>query len=215
MTSFSNKWTETRSESIRDRIRESISPNDPLKNKIETATKQINSYIAKLDSDLARVRTKESALFEKVVSSLRNHKPERATMIANELVEVRKMNTIVTKSSLALDQIALRLTTIRDFGDVVENLNPAIVVMKSLKSGLNNIVPDTEAELGSLDALLKEILNDVGSLGDIAPSPIVASEEANKIMEEATDTADRKLRERFPPLPASLLKNTDLEQIDY
>jgi len=215
MTSFSNKWTEKRSESIRDRIRESISPNDPLKNKIETATKQINSYIAKLDSDLARVRTKDSALFEKVVSSLRSHKPERATMIANELVEVRKMNKIVTKSSLALNQIALRLTTIRDFGDVVENLNPAIAVMKSLKSGLNNIVPDTEAELGSLDALLKEILNDVGSLGDIATSPIVASEEANKIMEEATDTADRKLRERFPPLPDSLVKNTDLEQIDY
>ncbi|MEK0325595.1 MAG: Snf7 family protein [Nitrosopumilus sp.] len=215
MTSFSNKWTEKRSESIRDRIRESIAPNDPLKNKIETATKQINSYIAKLDSDLARVRTKESALFEKVVSSLRNHKPERATMIANELVEVRKMNTIVTKSSLALDQIALRLTTIRDFGDVVENLNPAIAVMKSLKSGLSNIVPDTEAELGSLDALLKEILNDVGSLGDTATSPIIASEEANKIMEEATDTADRKLRERFPPLPDSLVKNTDLEQLDY
>jgi division protein CdvB (Snf7/Vps24/ESCRT-III family) len=136
-------------------------------------------------------------------------------MIANELVEVRKMNKIVTKSSLALNQIALRLTTIRDFGDVVENLNPSIAVMKSLKSGLNNVVPDTEAELGSLDDLLKDILNDVGSIGDIAPSPIAASEEANKIMEEATDTADRKLRERFPPLPASLLKNTDLEQIDY
>ncbi|MEE9134636.1 MAG: hypothetical protein V3U25_02135, partial [Nitrososphaerales archaeon] len=75
--------------------------------------------------------------------------------------------------------------------------------------------PDTEAELGNLDALLKEILNDVGSLGDAGPSPVRASEEANKIMEEATDTADRKLRERFPPLPASLLKNTDMEQIDY
>lgn len=215
MSSFSNKWTEKRSESIGDRIRESISPNDPLRNKIETATKQINSYLAKLDSDLARVRAKDSALFEKVVSSLRSHKPERATMIANELVEVRKMNKIVTKSSLALNQIALRLTTIRDFGDVVENLNPSIAVMKSLKSGLNDVVPNTQEELGDLDALLKEILNDVGSLGDIAPSQIGASEEANKIMEEATDTADRKLRERFPPLPASLLKNTDMEQIDY
>ncbi len=215
MARFSNKWTEKRSESIGDRIRGSISPNDPLRNKLETATKQITSYLAKLDSDLDRVRAKDSALFEKVVSSLRNHKAERATMIANELVEVRKMNKIVTKSSLALHQIELRLTTIRDFGDVIETLNPSIAVMKSIRSGLDKVVPNTETELGELDALLKDILHDVGSISDAAPSPVRASEEANRIMEEATDTADRNLRERFPPLPASLLKNTDMEQIDY
>lgn len=215
MPRFSNKWTEKRSESIGDRIRESIAPNDHLKNKLEEATKQITSYLAKLDSDLARVRAKDSALFEKVVSSLRSHKTERATMIANELVEVRKMNKVVTKSSLALHQIALRLTTIRDFGDLVATLNPSIAVMKSIKSGLNKVVPNTEAELGNLDALLKDILHDVGRVSDVAQSPVSSSEEANRIMEEATETADRKLRERFPPLPASLLKNTDLEQIDY
>ncbi len=215
MARFSNKWTEKRSESIGDRIRDSISPNDPLRNKLETATKQITSYLAKLDSDLDRVRAKDSVLFEKVVSSLRSHKAERATMIANELVEVRKMNKIVTKSSLALHQIELRLTTIRDFGDVVETLNPSIAVMKSIRSGLDKVVPNTEGELGELDALLKDILHDVGRLGDATPSPVRASEEANRIMEEATDTAERNLRERFPPLPASLLKNTDMEQIDY
>ncbi len=215
MARFSNKWTEKRSESIGDRIRDSISPNDPLRNKLETATKQITSYLAKLDSDLDRVRAKDSALFEKVVSSLRSHKAERATMIANELVEVRKMNKIVTKSSLALHQIELRLTTIRDFGDVVETLNPSIAVMKSIRSGLDKVVPNTEGELGELDALLKDILHDVGRLGNATQSPVRASEEANRIMEEATDTAERNLRERFPPLPASLLKNTDMEQIDY
>lgn len=215
MSRFSSKWTEKRSESLGERIRDSLSPNDPVKNKLETATKQITAYIAKLDSDLVRVRAKDSALFEKVVSSLRSHKAERASMIANELVEVRKMNTIVTKSSLALQQIALRLTTIRDYGDVVATMNPSIAVMKSLKSGLNKVVPHTEAELGELDSLLKDILHDVGSVSEVAPSPVSANEEANKIMEEATSTAERKLRERFPPLPASLLKNTDLEQIDY
>ncbi|MFQ6011796.1 MAG: Snf7 family protein [Nitrososphaerales archaeon] len=215
MSRFSNKWTDRGSASIGNKIRDSLSPNDPLKNKLEIATKQITAYLAKLDSDLARVRAKDSALFEKVVSSLRNQKPDHASMVANELVEVRKMNRIVTKSSLALHQVALRLTTIRDFGDAVTTLNPSIAVMKDLKSGLTQVVPNTEAELSDLGSLLKEILHDAGNISGVAPSPAHASEEAKKIMDEASDTAERKLRERFPPLPTSLVNTDRLEEIDY
>ena len=38
----------------------------------------------------------------------------RASMLANELSEVRKMNNVVTQAKLALEQLNLRLSTVQE-----------------------------------------------------------------------------------------------------
>ncbi len=86
----------------------------------------------------------------------------RASMLANELSEVRKMNNVVMQSKLALEQLNLRLNTIQDLGDLANTLAPAINVIKGVQPGLINLVPDAEREIGEISSLLSGILVDAG-----------------------------------------------------
>mgnify|MGYP003302988391 CR=1 FL=1 len=75
-------------------------------------------------------------------------------MYANELAEVRKMNKMVTQSKLALEQIALRLNTVSELGDVVVTLTPAMGVIKNIQSGVMNILPEAEHEISEINGFL-------------------------------------------------------------
>ena len=201
MADFANKWVKSHQPTIADKLREAFQPSAPLKPKLEWARRQLQAEIQKMDSILARLKRKDEDIFRKSVTALQNHDTHLATALSNELAEVRKMSKLVSQAKLALEQIYLRLTTVEEIGDVVVALAPASAIIKSIRSGLANVMPEAESELGEINSILSNILVEASHLGGLTLNFEAANEEAEKILAEAAVVAERRIKESFPELP--------------
>jgi len=124
--------------------------------------------------------------------------------LANELAEIRKMEKMIMHAKLALEQIVLRLKTVSELGDIVTTLAPAVNVLRSVKTGMAAVFPEAERELGEIGNLLSGIILEAGQSSGLTLNFEAASEDAQKILNEAATVAEQKIKEKFPELPAEV-----------
>jgi division protein CdvB (Snf7/Vps24/ESCRT-III family) len=211
MSNFSSNWNKgekqySDSDGLGARLRNAIRSPEPLKPKLEIATRQIQIQIAKLSAKSDRLSEKDKLIFEKVVACVQKHDRQHANMLANELSEIRKMGKLVTQSKLAFEQIELRINTIKDMGDIAASLSPAVGIIKGISSGLNNVLPEAEGEINEISSMLSGILVDAGQMSYGSINFETANGEAEKILAEAGVVAERNMQDKFPDLPSTLSK---------
>ena len=204
MSAFAGKWEKQNNQSFGGKVKDSVRNPGPLKPRLDLAVRQIQVQVAKLDSTSTKLRERDNSIFGKVVASLQKHDTQHASVYANELAEIRKMNKMVTQAKLALEQIVLRLNTITELGDIVVTLTPAMAVMRNVKQGLVGVLPEAESEIGEISGLLSSILVDAGTVGGYSLNFEAANEDAERILSEASAVAEQRMKEKFPEIPSTL-----------
>jgi len=204
MSKFEEKWIREQKPPVSDRVREAIRPPGPLKPRLEDAVRAIQAQVAKLEAVSAKQREKDAAIFNKVVAAIQKHDTQHASVYANELAEIRKMNKTVTSSKVALEQIALRLSTVTELGDLVVTLAPAMSVLRSVRSGIISVMPEAEREINEISGLLSSILVDAGTVSGTTLNFEAANEDAERILAEASAVAEQRMKEKFPELPTGV-----------
>jgi division protein CdvB (Snf7/Vps24/ESCRT-III family) len=204
MSQFADKWEKSNTEGFTSRVRDSVRSPGPLKPRLDLAVRQIQVQVAKLDATSAKLRERDSSIFNKIVASIQKHDSQHASVYANELAEIRKMNKMVTQAKLALEQITLRLNTITELGDIVVTLTPAMSVIRSVRQGLVSVLPEAEGEIGEISGLLSSILVDAGTVGGYSLNFEAANEDAEKVLAEAAAVAEQRMKDKFPEIPSGL-----------
>jgi division protein CdvB (Snf7/Vps24/ESCRT-III family) len=204
MSQFTSRWDKQNNQSFTSKVRESVKSPGPLKPRLDLATRQIQVQVAKLDATVAKLRERDAQIFNKIVASIQKHDSQHASVYANELAEIRKMNKMVTQAKLALEQITLRLNTITELGDIVVTLTPAMSVIRSVRQGLMGVLPEAEGEIGEISSLLSSILVDAGQVGGYSLNFEAANEDAEKVLAEAAAVAEQRMKEKFPDIPSGL-----------
>jgi division protein CdvB (Snf7/Vps24/ESCRT-III family) len=187
-------------------VRESVTSPGPLKPRLESAARQIQAQVARLDASSAKLRERDSQIFKKVVGAIQKHDTQHASVFANELAQVRKMNKMVTQAKLALEQIVLRLSTVTELGDIVTTLTPAMSVIRSVKQGLVGVLPEAESEMGEISGLLSGILVDAGMVGGYSLDFEAGNEDAEKILVEASTVAEHRMKDKLPEIPTGIVR---------
>jgi len=200
MSQFSNNWDTKKTPGIGSRIIGRFNNPGPLKPRLDQATRQIQTVMAKLDAAIFKMRDRDAFLFNRIVASLQKRDSARASMFANELAELRKMSKMVTQSKLALEQIVLRLNTVTELGDVVLTLAPATSIVRNLREGLSGVMPEAEGEMSEISGLLSGILVDAGSVSGSSLNFETANEEAERALAEAAAVAETRMQ-KFPDIP--------------
>ena len=201
MDAFMNRWEKNDNPSLSDSIKQTIRPPGPLKPRIEGAVRRIEVQVQRLDQASTHFEARDKTLFNNVVDAMVKHETNRANVLANELAEIRKMQKMVIRSKLALEQIVLRLQTVEELGDIAVTLMPAISVLRDVKSGMGGVSPQIERELGDISNILSSIVMDAGAVTGSSLSFDTASEDSQKILEEAAAMAEQRMKDTFPDLP--------------
>lgn len=186
----------------------------PLKPRLDQATRQIQTVMARLDNAILKLRDRDTYLFNKIVTSVQKRDNQRASMFANELAELRKMSKMVTQSKLALEQIVLRLNTMSDLGEVVVTLAPATSVVRNLREGLAGVIPEAEGEMSEISGLLSGILVDAGSVTGSSLNFETANEEAERALAEAAAVAESRMKDRFPDIPETIADSSSSNEME-
>ncbi len=174
----------------------------PLRPRLDEAVKIINQQIQLLDRRAMRIREYDRALFDRVINYYRDHDIQRAKVYAHELAEVRKLAKQIAASRLALEQIGIRLSTVKEYGDLAANVAPAVAAIKNVYGGISEMVPEADqsmVKLGDLlDGMMVEACQNVGAGGTV-----YSTEESEKILNQASNVAEMRLSRSLPSIPGA------------
>ncbi|MEM3736972.1 MAG: Snf7 family protein [Candidatus Bathyarchaeia archaeon] len=198
---FVKDWDIVKKESILDKIGERIHNRPPLKERLSNSIYRIKVIQSKLEQFSNRLESKNRELFEHCTTAISEADEGRAAIYANECAEVRKIAKVVLRSQLALEQVGLRLETIREFGDVAAEMSPLTHVIQSLKGHLAGIIPEVSYELGVIGDTLNGLVVEAGEATGSGFDFEASSSEAQKILHDANVVAEQRMKDHFPALP--------------
>ena len=202
MTGFVKSWTKPQTPSVGERINDALHPKGPLKPRLETAVKKLQTQISKLDGLITKLKQKDEKLFKRIVTATQQHDTTASRVLSKELAEVRKVTKLLGNARMALEQIELRLTTFHDLGDTVVTIMPTIGLMKSLRSSLVRFMPEADQELSGMTEMLNGLMTDTFHNGDFGIDSEATSEESEKILQEAAAVAEAAVNDKLPSMPA-------------
>jgi division protein CdvB (Snf7/Vps24/ESCRT-III family) len=198
---FEKGWKAQEKEGFGKSVRDTVRGPVPMRPQIQKATQQLTGEINRLDQAMNRLKQRETSIFKKTVTAVQAHDQESSKAYSNELAEVRKMEKIVTSSKIALEQITTRLQTVTDIGDFAATIAPAIGVIRNVRATLGEAMPDAQGALGEIGAQLTAIMGDVGQITGTTFYQAENSDEANKILAEATAIAEKRMADSLPEVP--------------
>ena len=196
--SILNNWNTKEKEPLLAKVKDKVTPQPPLRNRVETTQRAMQTLISRLDQKQSRLKSHDTALFDKVVEATQKHDKNRAAAYANELAELRKITSNVTQMKLVLEQINLRMGTVQDFGDIVTSITPIVSVIKGMRNSMSGILPEASSEMSEIGELMNDLITDAGQLGGTSPLIESSGAETNSILAEAAAVAEVNNEEKFP-----------------
>lgn len=114
------------------------------------------------------------------------------------------MNKMVTNAKLAMEQIQIRLNTISELGDVVVTLSPCMSIIKGLGAGLGGLMPEANASMQDLSAILGDIMAGSSVNANHTLAVDTGGTDTAAILEEAQSILEGHIRQTIPDVPTDL-----------
>ena len=201
MTSFTNQWNKEAQKDPTERIRESLKSQKPLKPTMESAKNRLGIQTQKLDTLLEKLKSKDRALFNQIVTHLQNHDSQQSKMLSNELSQVRRTIKTISQLKMSLEQVHMRLESTIDIGDALTALKPAVGTLSKVKTGLSGLMPNVDVELGEISDVFSDIMVNANSTSDIGFALNPSGGDVTNIIAEASMVAEQRVTDNFPDVP--------------
>ncbi|MCL4518200.1 MAG: Snf7 family protein [Thaumarchaeota archaeon] len=199
---FSSRWQTPRGgESTSQKIKSTLNPPTELRKKLVETDRSLNNQISKLDKTLVKMTEKEKVLFSRTTNAFQKHDTELARAMSNELAEHRKAMKLVQGSKLSLEQVQLRLKTITDVGDIANVIAPVGQVVRTVRTSLQTVMPSAGDTMNEISSGLEGMMQEIGSVPGLTMSFETNSEDAEKILAEASVVAETKMSANLPTIP--------------
>jgi len=196
---FSKRW-DGRNKGFKGSLR----PSKPLKPRIGHAVNCVELQIRRLENYIDNYGRRDENLFERIVQAYESNDNSRVKILANELTEVRKHKRILMQNKLALDNIAIRLRTLFEYGNFVSTATPIVGILENIKSDISTILPDVGAELGNVETILTDIVDDMGQNPDLDFSFESNNDSSKKIIKDAALIVENRMKTNLPDLSTNI-----------
>ena len=174
----------------------------PLKERVDHAIFRLNVQLEKLEQMYSRIQRRDTELFQRCVGAQVSKDASHAKIYANECAEIRKIAKVVLGSQLALEKVILRLQTVEEFGDIMQQMAPVMSIVRETGSKIEGIVPAVANELGEVNSMLSDLTTEAGEASTTSVTIETTDAEAKKVLEETGLIAEQRLRDHFPDLPS-------------
>ncbi|MDT8782316.1 MAG: Snf7 family protein [Candidatus Bathyarchaeota archaeon] len=156
----------------------------------------------KLEQASFRLKERDRVLFETCMSALKKNNKDKANMCATEIAEVRKLVKFLYNVQLAIERVVLRLETIKELGDIVADLKPALRLLQGVSQELFQVLPDVSNELNNVNSAIQDTLHATKITTDENLVPVGKKTEAGEeILKEVSCFMEQKLSETLPEPP--------------
>jgi len=170
----------------------------------------LSATLTKLKHISSGLKNRDQKIFERCIKANLDKNRMKAIVYANECVELRRIAQIVLSSELSIEQAILRLDTISEISDLIVAVDPILGIIQETKGRLASFIPSVADKLGEVNTVLGSSMTAMGSFHSLGVNMkidsigIKVNSEAEKILKEANDAAEERIRDRFPEMPLDL-----------
>ncbi|MGQ9759479.1 MAG: Snf7 family protein [Candidatus Methanomethylicaceae archaeon] len=191
------RWQPEDKKPISEKIRDQVAPPPPLKERLELAKRRLSEEIQSLDRISKRLESKDRSLYEAILKAYENHDTARAATLANELAELRKVESKTHYGRYALEKAYTKIEIAKDFGELVAAMAPMNQILKNVKTTLADFLPASSSAIGDLSNLMTEAMTSFSNILGDSSLMASSSDEAEKILKEAAAIAESRLKEKL------------------
>lgn len=175
-----------------------------LKSKLDNASRVVNNQLAKLRMLDNRFTTLDTDLHNKVIVNIKNGDNLRAKALANELANIRKIKNTTQKLLLSLEVIVIRFSTISEFAEILDTINPMIATIKEVKDDVKTTIPTATNIISELSTLTSDVLieSNVNLTSDTISVHI--NSDAIEILNEVQNIMEEDTKVKLPDIPTSI-----------
>lgn len=179
-----------------------------LKSKLDNASRVVNNQLAKLRMLDNRFTTLDTNLNNKIIINIKNGDNLRAKALATELANIRKIKNTTQKLLLSLEVIVIRFSTISEFAEILNTINPMIDTIKEVKDDVKNTIPTATNIISEMSRLTTDVIieSNVNLTSDTISVPV--NSDAIEILNEVQNIMEEETKIKLPDIPNSItLKN--------
>lgn len=152
-----------------------------------------------------RLKKRDNVLFQTCVHALKKQNKGRATILANEISEVKKLIKFLYHVELAIERVILRLETMRELSDIIIDLKPALRMLQNVSKELFEVLPDVSSELGKVNDVISETLYSTRITTDESLIPVNRTTPGGEeILKEVSSFVEQRVAEKLPEPPSTL-----------
>ncbi len=175
-----------------------VKPIQPLPKRIEEVAARLEVVRSRLETRVRELEARDKILFKQVVDAQASGDKEKAAAYANELSEVRRMTRRALRSQLTLEGLIHRLRTLKDLDELGDSVAPLREVIQMLGGDVRGVAPTISEEIRRVMDALEEFSIEVGGVPEAIQGRPSLDRDAEKILEEASEIARRRVG-REPP----------------
>ena len=188
--------------------------NTQLQNDLSSAAQVISNQITKLNKLSKKFDIMDTHFRKEIVQNIKVGNNVRAKALANELVNIHRIQHTTKNMVMTLEVVALRSTIIGEFAIIMDTINPTIDLIKDIERDISMVIPTAHEVLNEVTNASSEILN--YNVNPELKISMPVDVEALKILGEVEESVEEETRQKLPDIPATInvMKNrNELESL--
>lgn len=173
-----------------------------FQNDLSNAAQVISNQITKLNKLSKKFGVMDTDFRKQIVQNIKVGNNVRARALANELVNIHRIQHTTKNMVMSLEVVALRSTIIGEFAVIMDTINPTIDLIKDIEKDISMVIPTAHEVLNDVTNASSEILNYNVNPDLKIIMPI--DEDALKILSEVEHSVEEETRQKLPDIPATI-----------
>jgi division protein CdvB (Snf7/Vps24/ESCRT-III family) len=180
---------------------------------ITNASAVVNTQLSKLRMLERKFSNMDDKFSIEISNLMKDGNNARAKALANELVNIRRIKNTTRNMNLTLEMLVIRFSTLKDFGMIMNTIEPTIDMIKNIQLDISAIIPTANGVLSEMSEVSSEVLNESMRIdGNFAIQTSVDSD-ALDILTEVESVMEQDAKTKLPEIPAeineSIIRSTD------
>lgn len=180
---------------------------------ITNASAVVNTQLSRLRMLERKFSNMDDKFSIEISNLMKNGNNVRAKALANELVNIRRIKNTTRNMNLTLEMLVIRFSTLKDFGMIMNTIEPTIDMIKNIQLDISAIVPTANGVLSEMSEVSSEVLNESMRIdGNYAIQTSVDSD-ALDILTEVESVMEQDAKTKLPEIPAeineSIIRSSD------
>lgn len=173
-----------------------------FQNDLSNAAQVISNQITKLNKLSKKFGMMDTDFRKQIVQNIKVGNNVRAKALANELVNIHRIQHTTRNMVMSLEVVALRSTIVGEFAVIMDTINPTIDLIKDIEKDISMVIPTAHEVLNDVTNASSEILNHNVNPDLKITMPI--DEDALKILSEVELSVEEETRQKLPDIPATI-----------
>ena len=177
-----------------------------FKDDIVNASIVVNNQLTKLKMLDKKFTAMDKNLRYQIAANIKSGNNERAKAIANELANIRHVQKTSQNTSLALEVLVIRFSTVNEFTAILETINPTIETIKGIQKDILTAVPNANEVLSEMTTMTSDLLinSNIKSEPNTVMLPDTVDKEAITVLNEVEKILEDEAKVKLPEVPTTI-----------